>query len=48
LDFSGRAEEEHLASTFGGTFDFDVVAIIHPKTLETFNEKVNGYNEHAE
>jgi len=46
LDFSGNAEEGHLVSTSSGTFDLEVVAVIHPKTLETFNEEeIDGYDK---
>ena len=46
LDFSGDAEKGHFVSTSGGTFDLEIVAEVHPETLETFNEeKVDSYDE---
>ena len=42
-------EGGHLASTSGGTFNLKVVAIIHPESLETFDEeKVDGYDKQTE
>jgi hypothetical protein len=49
LDFSGNAQERHLVSTSGGTFNLKVVAVIHPESLETFNEeKVDGNYKQTE
>ena len=46
LDFSGDAEERHLVSTAGRTFDLEVVAVVHPEALETFDEQeIDGYDE---
>ena len=44
LEFSGDAEEGHLISTSGWTFNEEVVAEIHPETLETLDEQeIDGY-----
>ena len=49
LEFSGNAQEGHLVSASGGTFNLKVVAVIHPESLETFNEeKVDGYDKQIE
>lgn len=46
LKFSGDAKERHLVSTAGGTFDLEVVAVIHPEALETFDEEeIDSYDE---
>ena len=39
LNFSGDTEKRHFISTACGTFDLEVVAVVHPETLETLNEK---------
>jgi hypothetical protein len=39
LDFAGDSEEGHFVTTSCGTFDLEVVAVIHPETLETLNEQ---------
>ena len=45
----GYTEEGHSVSTSGGTFNLEVVAVIHPESLETFNEeKVDGYDKQTE
>ena len=39
LQFTGDTEEGHVSAATCGTFNLEVIAIVHPEPLETFNEK---------
>lgn len=39
LYFAGNTQERHQITASGWTLDLKVIAIIHPETLETFDEQ---------
>ena len=44
LDFARNSKERHHITTSGWTLDLEVIAIIHPETLETLDEQeIDGY-----
>lgn len=44
LDFARNSKERHHITTSCWTLDLEVIAIIHPETLETLDEQeIDGY-----